>query len=126
MAKGDKVGKKIDKEQFEKLAGMMCTRDEIAGFFGVSLDTLEDWCKIQYQDTPYHVICRLANGGKARLRKIQMEQAEKNPTMAIWLGKQYLGQTDKVEQQNETKVIFTDDMEYEDDNGDDPDGTSQV
>jgi len=115
MPRGMKIGHKIDKEQFEKLSRMMCTRSEIVSFFGISEDTLEAWCKQEYGDTPYHVICSLGNSGKARLRQIQFEQAEKNPTMAIWLGKQYLGQTDKVEQQNETKVIFSDDMEYEDD-----------
>ena len=33
-------------------------------------------------------------GGKIALRRYQLQQAEKNPTMAIWLGKQYLGQRD--------------------------------
>ena len=126
MPRGMKIGHKIDKELSEKLCKMMCTRMEIVSVLGVSEDTLENWCKKEYGDTPYHVICGLADTGKARLRMIQMEQAEKNPTMAIWLGKQYLGQTDKVEQQNETRVVFTDDMEYEDDNGDDPNGASEV
>lgn len=31
------------------------------------------------------------------LRRTQFKLAEKNPTMAIWLGKQYLGQRDNVE-----------------------------
>ena len=38
----------IDKNQFEKLCAMMCTEDEIAGFFGVSIDTLQRWCKRTY------------------------------------------------------------------------------
>lgn len=31
------------------------------------------------------------------LRRTQFKLAEKNPTMAIWLGKQYLGQRDNIE-----------------------------
>lgn len=36
--------------------------------------------------------------GKISLRRHQMRLAEKNATMAIWLGKQYLGQTDRPEE----------------------------
>ena len=35
--------------------------------------------------------------GRASLRRSQFRLAEKNATMAIWLGKQYLGQKDQVE-----------------------------
>ena len=38
---------------------------------------------------------RLSVKGKISLRRYQFQQAEKNTTMAIWLGKQYLGQTEK-------------------------------
>jgi len=33
--------------------------------------------------------------GFVSLRRKQFAMAEKNPTMAIWLGKQYLGQSDR-------------------------------
>lgn len=33
--------------------------------------------------------------GRASLRRYQFDMAKKNPTMSIWLGKQYLGQQDK-------------------------------
>ena len=35
----------INKEQFEKLCGYMCTQAEIADFFHVSVDTVARWCK---------------------------------------------------------------------------------
>ena len=35
--------------------------------------------------------------GRASLRRSQFRLAEKSATMAIWLGKQYLGQKDQVE-----------------------------
>lgn len=118
-------GKNINKALFEKYCKIMCTKQEICDLFEVSPDTLELWCKQEYGDTPLHVINRYANAGKQRLRQIQMDQAEKNPTMAIWLGKQYLGQSDKVEQQTDTRVIFVDDMDYEDDE-DSQNGNSEV
>lgn len=35
--------------------------------------------------------------GKASLRRLQWKSAQSNPVMQIWLGKQYLGQADKLE-----------------------------
>jgi hypothetical protein len=42
--------------------------------------------------------------GKMSLRRRQFQMAETNPTMAIWLGKQYLGQTDKLENDTTLKT----------------------
>ena len=39
---------------------------------------------------------RFSSDGKKSLRRYQFELAEKNPTMAIWLGKNLLGQKDEV------------------------------
>ena len=36
-----------------------------------------------------------SSNGKIRLRRYQLQLAEKSAAMAIWLGKQWLGQTDK-------------------------------
>ena len=38
------------------------------------------------------------------LRRSQWKMAERNATMAIWLGKQYLGQKDVVEQKSDVKL----------------------
>ena len=38
-----------------------------------------------------------ASEGRASLRRIQWMQAQKSPAMAIWLGKQWLGQRDKAD-----------------------------
>ena len=37
--------KEIDRQEFEKLCGLQCTLEEIAGWFGVSEDTIERWVK---------------------------------------------------------------------------------
>ena len=99
MVKGHTPAKdKINKEDFEKLCNLWCTLTEIAEFFGVSEDTLEDWCKDTYQETFSETYKKKNSKGKIALRRWQMKSAEKgNVTMQIWLGKQYLGQKEKEE-----------------------------
>lgn len=87
----------IDKEQFEKLCYLQCTLEEIAGFFKCSADTIERWCVREYKERFAEVYNKKRGTGKISLRRAQFRLAETNATMAIWLGKQYLGQTDKQE-----------------------------
>ena len=87
----------IDKEQFEKLCSIQCTINEIAGYFNCSVDTVERWCKKEYKEGFADIYDKKRGLGKISLRRSQFRMAETNPTMAIWLGKQYLGQTDKQE-----------------------------
>ena len=87
----------IDKDQFEKLCGLQCTKEEIAGFFGCSEDTIERFCHRTYKESFAVVFAEKRTIGKISLRRSQFRMAETNVTMAIWLGKQYLGQTDRQE-----------------------------
>lgn len=87
----------IDMEQFEKLCAIQCNLNEIAGFFSCSPDTIERWCKREYKENFAEVYEKKRGVGKISLRRAQFRMAETNPTMAIWLGKQYLGQTEKQE-----------------------------
>lgn len=100
MAKGQikQAQIKIDKKQFEQLCKMQCTENEICSFFDVSKDTLIRWCKNTYNTDFANVYSIKKEGGKIAIRRFQLQQAEHNPTMAIWLGKQYLGQKDFVEE----------------------------
>jgi transposase len=84
----------IDQHQFEQLCYMQCTLDEIAGWFGCSEDTIQRWCKRTYRQTFGEVYAGKSQGGRISLRRAQFELAKKSPAMAIWLGKQYLGQSD--------------------------------
>lgn len=88
---------KIDKEQFEKLCSIQCTLTEIAGFFGCSIDTVEIWCKKTYKQKFSEIYAQKRGIGRISLRRSQFRMAETNPTMAIWLGKQYLGQKEQKE-----------------------------
>lgn len=96
----------IDKAQFEKLCSIQCTQEEIAGFFNCSPDTIERWCKREYKAGFAEVYSKKRGIGKISLRRSQFRMAETNPTMAIWLGKQYLGQR---EPQQDVQISHDDD-----------------
>ena len=86
--------KEIDQKQFENLCGLQCTLAEIADFFDCSEDTIERWCKRNYGESFAETLKKHCGKGKISLRRYQFKLAEKNAAMAIWLGKQYLGQRD--------------------------------
>lgn len=87
---------KIDKSEFEGCCKILCTKDEICDIFGIDEKTLTAWCKRTYRAGFSDVYKRFSSDGKKSLRRYQFELAEKNPTMAIWLGKNLLGQKDEV------------------------------
>jgi hypothetical protein len=83
----------IDFDAVKRLAAVMATDEEIASYFGCSVDTLtrrgEEYRQAKEAGR---------QAGALNLRRYQIEAAKaKNPTMLIWLGKQYLGQKDKTE-----------------------------
>ena len=87
--------KEIEQKQFESLCGLQCTKEEICGFFEVTDKTLETWCKRTYKMGFSEVFRQKRGIGKISLRRHQWRLAGKNANMAIWLGKQYLGQKDQ-------------------------------
>ena len=88
--------KEIDKKIFENLCGLQCTLEEIAGVFDCSADTIERWCKREYGETFAETYKKHSAKGKMSLRRIQFKLAEKSAAMAIFLGKNYLGQKDNI------------------------------
>lgn len=104
--KGGRPRKEIDQKAFESLCGLQCTKQEICTFFAITDKTLESWCKRTYKAGFSDVFAIQRGHGKISLRRAQFRLAEKNANMAIWLGKQYLGQTDKVETSNTTAVTL--------------------
>ena len=84
----------LDIKQFENLCGLQCTKEEICEFFGITDKTLDRWCKDTYEAGFSDVFRQKRGKGKIALRRSQFRLAEKNANMAIWLGKQYLEQTD--------------------------------
>lgn len=104
---GGRPKKEIDYELVGKLAAIQCTQEEIAGIIDVSTRTL------QKDEEFLRIFSAKKESGRSSLRRMQWKTAEAgNPTMQIWLGKQYLGQKDKQglelsgEDGNEIKIVI--------------------
>lgn len=94
----------FNQKQFVDLIGLGCTQEEICWWFRdqsgkpANVDTLSRWCKrtfgMNFQEFSKQ------NGGimlKIQVRRNQLELSRKSAAMAIFLGKNYLGQKDTVE-----------------------------
>jgi hypothetical protein len=89
--------KEVSGKLVQELAALGCKVTEIASALDVSPDTLQR-----------RFAAELAKGKdnlRISLRRLQIQAAQKgNVVMLIWLGKQYLDQSEKVEQQVDAKV----------------------
>lgn len=88
--------KQMDYVAIERAASIGCTKEEIAAVIGVSPATL--YSRINDDPSVVEAIERGSHKGKATLRRMQWKGAQEgNATMLIWLGKQLLGQRDKID-----------------------------
>ena len=82
-----------------KLASIQCTDEEIAAGIGCSQDTLARGRKRE-PDLDAAILEGRASG-RMSLRRAQYRKAmDGNPAMLIWLGKQVLGQRERVDLEN--------------------------
>lgn len=99
MAKRGRPTINFDKKQFIDLVALGCNQEEICWFFRdetgkvANIDTLSRWCKREFGATfqeysKQNSLMAL----KIKLRRNQFELSKHSVPMAIWLGKQYLGQ----------------------------------
>lgn len=103
MARTGRPRKEINQKLFENLCGIQCTEVEICAALECCEDTLNAWCKRTYKMTFSEAYKSKSQMGKSSLRRMQFKLAEKSASMAIWLGKQYLGQRDQPEDSIETE-----------------------
>lgn len=92
----------IDPVQLGKLAELCCTVEEVAAFFRTTVVTVN----FRIKKDPLKTIWEsgLARG-RISIRRAQMQSAlNGDRQMQIWLGKQLLSQTDKVEQDVKTQT----------------------
>ena len=127
MAGGAREGagrprKEIDKREFEKLCALQCTMSEISAWFECDKKTLIAWCERTYNAEFSTVFKEKSETGKISLRRRQWQLAEKSPAMAIFLGKNLLGQTDKLEQTQTINGAVPTVQVYLPDNGRDKNG----
>lgn len=94
---GGRPRAEIDQTAFEKLCALQCTRSEICSWFNVTDKTLTRWCEDTYGEGFSAVYEKKRENGRISLRRAQFRLAEKSATMAIFLGKQILGQKDNVD-----------------------------
>lgn len=88
----------IDFEELNKLCKLQCTLAEIASFFDVSEDTIERRVKEKFNITFADYFDKKRKLGFISLRRRQFQAAEDGSIpMLIWLGKQWLEQSEKQE-----------------------------
>lgn len=97
MAKAGRPKVEIDQRTFENICALQPTLEDIAFVFDCSADTIERWCKRTYNDNFAETYKRFSAKGRMSLRRYQFKLAEKSAAMAIFLGKNYLGQRDCLE-----------------------------
>ena len=123
MVKMGRPRKQIDKTEFEKLCFLQCTEREFCSWFDVSDETLNKWCKENYDGRTFLAVFKeKRENGLISLRRTQFQLAENSPAMAIFLGKNLLGQTDKVEQTQTINGAVPTVQVYLPDNGRDKNG----
>lgn len=83
--------REIDLRLVARLAKIQCTIQEISSILDIPYGTLTN------RPDFTAVYKKNCEGGKCSLRRLQFKLAQKSAAMAIFLGKQYLGQKDKVE-----------------------------
>lgn len=114
-----------DIAQFKSMCSMMCTEKEVCSVMGVTEKTLvrlineylyeeitgyeksEELEPISFKDA----FEQYSAQGRASIRRMQYKAAQAgDKTMLVWLGKQWLGQTDKVEQNIAQVPYIVDDI----------------
>lgn len=88
----------IKEKDFDSLCAMQCTEEEIAAFYGCTIDTINNWCKRTFGKTFSEIYPQKRALGKASLRRAGFKMAQSNPSVHIFYAKNFLGMTDKVEQ----------------------------
>jgi hypothetical protein len=109
MSKTGRPQIEIDWDRLDKLGQLQCTQEEISWFFEVSVDTLDRACKREKDKSFAEYLKEKRGKGRIRLRQKQMEMAlNGNVPLLIFLGKQYLNQSDKVDSKTITKTETAD------------------
>jgi len=92
----------IDLEQAEKLGMLQCTLKECSAWFDIPLSTLSGHKEFQ------EAYKKGLENGKQNLRRKQWRLADRNAAMAIWLGKNYLGQTENPlgDEEDDVSALF--------------------
>ncbi len=95
---GGRPRKKIDWDAVDKLAAIDCTQGEIAAFLGVNLATISRACERKFKISFADFWAEKRLVGNCSLRRLQWGAANAgDKALLIFLGKQRLGQSDKLQ-----------------------------
>jgi len=89
-----KAKREIDWDLVKKLCQIQCTQEEICAFIDISEDALRAGAKEIYDLQLKELFADWRLGGNCSLRRKQWHLADTSAAVAIFLGKQYLGQDD--------------------------------
>lgn len=90
--------KKVDFNIFEELCKIQCTQQEICNVLDMDHKTLTARTEDRYGEPFSQTYKRFSDSGRMSLRRAQMRSAiGGNVVMQIWLGKQYLDQSEKMQ-----------------------------
>lgn len=92
--------KPIDFEAVMYWMDLGATAEEIAGCFHISVDTLVNRLVEKTGLNFSELRERICGASKIKLRRNQFNLSETNSSMAIWLGKVWLGQKEEVTNEN--------------------------
>jgi len=93
-SKGGCPKKDFDFNVLDVLCASQCTAEEISAYMKVSVDTIGRRIQEKFGYGFAEYFKQKRGAGFASLRSSQFKLAKTNATMAIWLGKNYLGQKD--------------------------------
>lgn len=117
MAKMGRPTADFNLRTFQDLVGLGCTQEEICWFFRdetgkpANIDTLTRWCKRTFGQTFQEYFRENGNMAlKIQLRRNQFDLSKKSAAMAIFLGKNYLGQRDSFEVDNTEALTKLDEV----------------
>ncbi len=104
MAKNGRPKINIDYKQLEGFCLIQCSLVEIAAFFNCSEDTIERRVKEHYGISFAEFFAKKRIGGLISLRRNLFKLSEKQPAVAIFLAKNWLGMSDKQEIQHSGNI----------------------
>jgi hypothetical protein len=100
MGRPPKAIEAIDGAELKKLMAFHPSRQEAADWFEVSVSTLDRFIKREYACTYEEFRDKGFVRTKMAIKRKQIEMAlSGDRVMLIWTGKQYLGQSEKIEQE---------------------------
>lgn len=105
MATRGRPKRQVDQKLFESMCAIQATEEEMCLVLEMTDKTLNRWCKDTYGKSFKEIYKEKRAVGKISLRRYQFNLAKKNTAMAIFLGKNYLGQKDNPNESNEVSKV---------------------